>query len=144
MTDIILPPGMILPPQIQTKSEPAEGDSAEEKGTMLPEPTGFKLLCMVPPVSEKIDGTDLDLVKPSDWARKEEHSTTVLFVMKVGPDAYKDTAKFPSGAWCKSGDFVIVRAYAGTRFNIYGKEFRFINDDQVEGTVDDPRGISRA
>jgi len=144
MTDIILPPGMILPPQIQPKSAPEEVDTPEEKGTMLPEPTGFKLLCMVPDVSDKIDGTELDLVKPSEWARKEEHSTTVLFVMKVGPDAYKDTTKFPSGAWSKPGDFVIVRAYAGTRFKIYGKEFRFINDDQVEGVVDDPRGISRA
>ena len=144
MTDIILPPGMILPSQIQPKSEPTEVDTAEEKGTMLPEPSGFKLLCMVPDVSEKIDGTELDLVKPSEWARKEEHSTTVLFVMKAGPDAYKDAHKFPSGAWGKPGDFVIVRAYAGTRFKIYGKEFRFINDDQVEGVVDDPRGISRA
>lgn len=111
---------------------------------MLPEPSGFKLLCVVPDVSTKIDGTTLDLEKASDWARKEEHSTTVLFVIKAGPDAYKDANKFPSGAWCKTGDFVVVRAYAGTRLKIYGKEFRFINDDQVEGVVADPRGISRA
>lgn len=144
MTDIILPPGMILPSQIQPKSAPDQEETAEEKGTMLPKPTGFKLLCMVPDVSDKIDGTELDLVKPSEWARKEEHSTTVLFVMALGPDAYGSESKFPSGAWCKPGDFVIVRAYAGTRLKIYGKEFRFINDDQVEGVVDDPRGISRA
>ena len=69
---------------------------------------------------------------------------SVLFVLKVGPDAYKDTNKFPTGAWCEAGDFVIVRAYAGTRFKIYGKEFRLINDDQIEAVVDDPRGITRA
>jgi len=68
----------------------------------------------------------------------------VLFVIKLGDMAYKDTGKFPTGAWCKEGDFVLTRAYAGTRIKIHGREFRLINDDAVEGTVDDPRGISRA
>jgi len=27
---------------------------------------------------------------------------------------------------------------------IYGKEFRLINDDQVDAVVQDPRGITRA
>ena len=71
-------------------------------------------------------------------------ATTVLFVIKVGADAYKDTAKFPNGAWCKEGDFVLVRTYSGTRFKIYGKEFRLINDDQVDAVVQDPRGLTRA
>jgi co-chaperonin GroES (HSP10) len=64
--------------------------------------------------------------------------------MKVGPDAYADKAKFPNGPWCKEGDFVLVRTYSGTRFKVYGKEFRSINDDMVEMTVQDPRGITRA
>jgi co-chaperonin GroES (HSP10) len=76
--------------------------------------------------------------------RQEEHATTVLFVMRLGPDAYKDTTKFPSGAWCKEGDFVLVRTYTGTRMKIFGKEFRVIYDDQVECVVQDPRGITRA
>jgi co-chaperonin GroES (HSP10) len=75
--------------------------------------------------------------------KTEEHATTVLFVMKVGPDAYKDTNKFPTGPWCKAGDFVLVRTYSGTRFKIFGKEFRLINDDQVDAVVQDPRGITR-
>ena len=102
------------------------------------------LLCVVPDVSEKIDGTELDLVKATATLRQEEHATTVLFVLKVGPDAYKDTAKFPNGAWCEEGDFVLVRTYSGTRFKIYGKEFRLINDDQVDAVVQDPRGLTRA
>jgi co-chaperonin GroES (HSP10) len=68
----------------------------------------------------------------------------VLFVVKQGPDCYKDTAKFPTGPWCKEGDFVLVRAYSGTRFKIHNREFRLINDDTVEGVVEDPRGYSRA
>jgi co-chaperonin GroES (HSP10) len=57
--------------------------------------------------------------------KKEESATTVLFVMKDGPDAYKDQTKFPAGAWCKEGDFVLVRTYSGTRFKIFGKNHFF-------------------
>ena len=143
MSEIILPPGISLPPTIQPKEAPSEDAAPEEKATSLPAPTGWKLLCIVPDVSERLDGTDLDLVKPTSILKQEEHATTVLFVLKVGPDAYKDTNKFPTGAWCKEGDFILVRTYSGTRFKIFGKEFRLINDDQVDAVVDDPRGITR-
>jgi co-chaperonin GroES (HSP10) len=68
----------------------------------------------------------------------------VLFVVKMGPDCYKDKERFLSGPWCKQGDFILVRPHAGTRVKIHGREFRIINDDAVEGVVEDPRGISRA
>jgi hypothetical protein len=70
--------------------------------------------------------------------------TTVLFVVKLGPDCYSDTARFPTGPYCQEGDFVLVRPNAGSRLNIHGRQFRIINDDSVEGIVDDPRGISRS
>lgn len=144
MSELVLPEGITLPPTIQPQGAPEENATDTEKATQLPEPTGWKLLCIVPDVSEKIDGTSLDLVRPTDALRREEHATTILFVLKVGPSAYKDPEKFPTGAWCKAGDFVLVRTYSGTRFKIYGKEFRLINDDQVDAVVQDPRGITRA
>jgi co-chaperonin GroES (HSP10) len=65
--------------------------------------------------------------------------------MKKGPLCYLDKEKFTDGVhWCEEGDFVITRPYTGTRMIIHGKEFRVINDDQVEAVVQDPRGISRA
>jgi len=109
---------------------------------MLPKPTGWKILCGVPDVSDKFENSSL--VKAESIMRQEEHSTTILFVLAVGPDAYKDTDKFSNGPWCKEGDFVLVRTYSGTRFKIYGKEFRLLNDDQIDAVVDDPRGITRA
>jgi co-chaperonin GroES (HSP10) len=138
MSDLILPPG------IEPLSAPVEDATPEEKATVLPEPTGFHILCGVPDISDKIDGTELDLVRPSQYAAQEQHATTVLFVLKVGPEAYADKTKFPSGPWCKPGDFVLVRTYSGTRFKIFGKEFRLLNDDQIDAVVQDPRGISRA
>ena len=114
----------------------------EEKARQLPEPTGWKVLCAVPAIDEKFDGTSL--YRPDSLAKLEEHATTVLFVISLGPDAYKDDRKFPAGPWCTEGDFVLVRAYSGTRFKIHGKEFRLLNDDQIEAVVQDPRGIIRA
>jgi co-chaperonin GroES (HSP10) len=119
-----------------------EEQSEEAKATQLPDPKGWKVLCAVPEVEDKFG--DSGLLKPESIAKVEEHSTTVLFVLKMGPDAYGDTAKFPSGPWCQEGDFVLVRAYSGTRFKIHGREFRLLNDDQIEAVVQDPRGYTRA
>jgi len=135
---------LILPPEIETLSAPAENATDEEKATVLPEPSGYHILCGVPDISDKIDGTDLDLIRPSQYAVQEQHATTVLFVLKLGPAAYTDATKTPGGPWCKPGDFVLTRTYSGTRLKIFGKEFRIINDDQVDAVVQDPRGITRA
>ena len=115
--------------------------TAEEKAKQVPDPSGYRILCGIP----EIEGTyESGIVKADTVVKYEELLTTVLFVMKMGPDCYKDTNRFPSGPWCKEGDFILVRPHAGTRVKIHGREFRIINDDSVEGVVEDPRGISRA
>lgn len=139
---LILPPGVSMPAPIQQKDTQDENIPAEQKATSLPDPTGWKLLCVVPDVSDTFENSSI--VKAETFMKQEEHATTVLFVLKVGPDAYKDPAKFPNGAWCKEGDFILTRTYSGTRFKIFGKEFRLLNDDQVDAVVQDPRGITRA
>ncbi len=131
-----------MPEPIQQSEAPSEEVPIEERGRMLPQPQGWKILCAVPEVKDTYDNSAI--IKADSYMKQEEHATTVLFVVSVGPDAYKDTTKFPSGPWCKPGDFVLVRTYSGTRVKIHGKEFRTINDDQVECTVADPRGITRA
>ena len=116
--------------------------SAEQKAKQLPEPRTFHLLCVVPEAVEEF--ADSSLIKPTQTMHYEEVLTPVLFVVKLGPDAYKDPTRFPSGPSCKAGDFVIVRPNSGTRLKIQGREFRIINDDSVEAVVEDPRGITRA
>ena len=142
MSEILLPPGLTLPKHIQPVDKPEEEATDEQKATALPEPKGWKILCVVPDVTDTFENSSI--VKADAYMKQEEHATTALFVLRVGPDAYKDESKFTSGPWCKEGDFVLVRTYSGTRFKIYGKEFRLINDDQVEAVVQDPRGLSRA
>jgi len=116
-------------------------DTAEQKAKQLPDPSGYRILCAIPEIDNQYES---GIVKADITVHHEELLTTVLFVMKMGPDCYKDTTRFPSGPWCKEGDFILVRPHVGTRLKIHGREFRIINDDNVEGIVEDPRGISRA
>ena len=118
--------------------------SAEDKAKQLPDPKTFHLLCVVPEAMEEFADSEIGIVKSTQSMHYEEVLTPVLFVVKVGPDAYKDPERFPSGPSCKEGDFVIVRPNSGTRLKIHGREFRIINDDSVEAVVEDPRGITRA
>jgi co-chaperonin GroES (HSP10) len=123
---------------------PLLNKNAEQKAKQLPDPKTFHLLCVVPEAMEEYAESEAGLLKDSKTMHYEEVLTPVLFVVKLGPDAYTDKTRFPSGASCKAGDFVIVRPNSGTRLKIHGREFRIINDDSVEAVVEDPRGITRA
>jgi len=117
--------------------------SAEEKASQLPRPSGYRILCAIPKIEETFEESEVGLIKADSTIHYEEVLTTVLFVVKMGPDCYADKDRFPTGPWCKEGDFILVRPNSGTRLIIHGKEFRIINDDSVEAVVDDPRGIKR-
>ena len=115
-------------------------DTPERKAKQLPDPSGYRILCTIPEIDEQYES---GILKSDATLQYEELLTTVLFVLKMGPDCHKDPTRFPTGPWCREGDFVLVRPHAGTRLKIHGREFRIINDDSVEGVVEDPRGISR-
>ena len=65
-------------------------------------------------------------------------------VIDMGDECYTDLDKFPSGPYCQRGEWIIFRSYSGTRIKVKGQEFRLINDDTVEATVNDPRSVERA
>ena len=114
--------------------------TAEEKARQLPEPSGYRILCAIPEIDETYES---GILKADTTMHYEEVLSTVFFVVKMGPDCYKDPSRFPTGPWCKVGDFILARPNSGTRLKIHGREFRIINDDSVEGLVEDPRGITR-
>ncbi len=113
---------------------------ADDKAKQLPEPSGYHILVAIPEIEDKYES---GLIKADSTMHFEEVLSTVFFVVKLGPDCYKDEKRFPSGPWCKQGDFILARPNSGTRLKIHGREFRLINDDTVEAVVQDPRGISR-
>ena len=114
--------------------------TGEEKGKQLPKPSGYHILVAIPEQEKEYES---GIIKSDNTLHMEEVLSTVFFVVEMGPDCYKDEKRFPTGPWCKKGDFILARPNTGTRLKIHGREFRMINDDSVEGTVDDPRGITR-
>lgn len=114
--------------------------TAEERAKQLPRPSGYRILCAIPEAEKEFES---GLLKADETIRTDEILSTVLFVVEMGPDCYKDEKRFPTGPWCKQGDFILVRPNAGTRLVIHDREFRIINDDSVEAVVQDPRGIKR-
>jgi|TARA_R100001530_G_scaffold1148_2_gene1990 co-chaperonin GroES (HSP10) len=139
-----MPQGVVKPLIILRKEVVMETaldiDREQKEATQLPEPTGYRILITIPEKEEKTEG---GILKAQETLQSEEVSTIVGFVLKMGPDCYKDENRFPTGAWCKQGDFVLFRAFSGTRIKIRGKEFRLLNDDNIEAVVDDPRGIEK-
>ena len=115
-------------------------DQESQKSTQMPEPSGYKILIALPDIDEATEG---GIIKAEETRYAESVATIVGFVLKMGPDCYKDQKRFPSGPWCSEGDFILMRTYTGTRFRIHGKELRLINDDSVEAVIDDPRGYER-
>ena len=108
----------------------------------LPQPTGWRLLVM--PYAGKAT-SEGGIHIPDAVRNREALATVVAYVLKVGPLAYRDEAKFGiegSGkAWCKEGDWVCIGRYAGARFKIDGGEVRIINDDEVIATIIEPDDI---
>jgi co-chaperonin GroES (HSP10) len=124
---------------VEVSTDASEDNS--RKASQLPKPMGYKLLIALPEVEEKTEG---GIIKSAKSMYEEQIATVVGWVMEMGPDAYNDKSRFPNGPYCSVGDFVVFRAFSGTRIRIHGKEFRLINDDTVEAVVEDPRGIERA
>ena len=124
--------------EVEAVDKPEVG---KEVKSQLPDPKGWKLLVAMPEVEESTKG---GILKATSTMRDEEVSNICGYVLKLGPDAYSDKNRFPTGPWCKEGDWVVFRAYSGTRMKMYGKEFRIINDDTVEAVVEDPTGVVRA
>ena len=113
----------------------------EEMEQQLPKPVGYRLLIALPTVEKEFES---GIAKAERTLNEERIMTTVGVVLDMGAEAYSDTSRFPYGAWCKIGDYVVIRPHTGTRLNVNGQELRLINDDSIEAVVADPRGVTRA
>ena len=116
--------------------------SDDELEVQLPKPVGYRVLVAMPEVEKTFEGTN---VLKTDSVMHNEHIMSIIgVVLDMGDQAYNDKERFPSGPWCKTGDYVMFRANTGTRFKVAGVEYRLMNDDSIEAVVADPRGVSRA
>ena len=114
----------------------------EEFEAQLPKPVGYRVLVALPSVEETFEGSDL--IKATTTKHHEYIMSIIGLVIDVGDQCYADKERFPTGPWCKTGDYVMFRANTGTRFTVNGLEYRLMNDDSIEAVVADPRGIQKA
>ena len=114
----------------------------EELEAQLPIPVGYHLLIAMPEVEEKYE--DSSILKSVDAMNREAVMSIIGLVLGMGDQAYSDKDRFPTGAWCEVGNYVMFRANTGTRFTVRGAEYRLMNDDSIEAIVKDPRGVTRA
>lgn len=113
----------------------------DELDAQLPRPVGYKLLIALPKVEEAYES---GLLKAERTIHQEHVLSMVGLVLDMGEQAYKDPDRYPTGPWCEVGNYVLFRSNSGTRFRVNGVEYRFLNDDSIDGVVADPRGITRA
>ncbi len=119
----------------------AEKEPTKTNLEKLPNPTGWRLLVMPFKVKEKSEGGIIIAQETLDRARA---AVQVGYVLKMGPLCYMDKERYPTGPWCKPKDWVIFARYAGSRMEIEGGEIRMLNDDEVLGTIDDPKDLIHA
>ena len=106
--------------------------------SQLPVPSGWRLLVLPFSPREKTKGGILIAQESLDKLRI---ATNCGYVVSMGPLAYHDREKFPTGPWCKKGDWVVFARYAGSRLPIEGGEVRILNDDEVLGTIKNPEAV---
>jgi len=123
-------------------TEAAVKISEQEFEAQLPSPVGYRLLIALPQAPETYEGTK---VLKTDTERTRDHIMSIIgLVVDMGDQCYSDPDRFPTGPWCKPGDYVMFRMNSGTRFRMGDTEYRLMNDDSIEAVVADPRGIQRA
>ena len=123
-------------------TEAAVKISDAELELQLPRPVGYRVLVALPQPEETYEGTS---ILKTDTERSRDHIMSIIgLVIELGDQAYGDEERFPTGPWCKEGDYVMFRMNSGTRFTIGGIEYRLMNDDSIEAVVADPTGIRRA
>ena len=122
----------------EPQKEPLNPENIKEQSSQLPEPSGWRILVLPFTPKEKTKG---GIFYAQESLDKVRIAVNCGYVLKMGPLAYHDREKFPTGPWCKTGQWVVFARYAGSRLPIEGGEVRILNDDEVLGTIENPESI---
>jgi co-chaperonin GroES (HSP10) len=139
-TKIIKPKGLEIPSPYNSKRQtiPTSPEGVKDYISILPKPVGYRMLIRPWSGEKKTKGGILITETTQETI---EMTTVVGLVILMGDLCYKDEKKFPNGAWCKEGQFVIYGRYAGSRFKTKYGEHRILNDDEIIATIRRPEDI---
>ena len=111
----------------------------------LPQPTGWRVLIAPFNPPKKSKG---GILLNQKTLEEDAIQTNVGYVLRMGPLAYADKERYPTGPWFEERQWVIFARYAGSRFRLndekraaFGSEVRILNDDEILGTILDPDDI---
>ncbi|MDP6249946.1 MAG: co-chaperone GroES family protein [Candidatus Pacebacteria bacterium] len=120
---------------LKKSEEKKEITNVKEK---LPQPTGWRILVLPFKMKEKTEG---GLYLGQETVERQQVASQCGNVLAMGSECYQDKKRYPSGPWCKVGDWVVFARYAGSRIEIQGGEVRLLNEDEVLATIQDPKNI---
>ena len=130
-----------LEAKYEKQDEEATNKPSQTNLEKLPNPTGWRILVMPFQVKEETKG---GIIIAQETLNRARAAVQVGYVLKKGPLCYADKERYPTGAWCEEKDWVIFARYAGSRMEIEGGEIRMLNDDEILGTIDDPKDLIHA
>jgi len=119
-----------------TKTE--EQKEVTNEKAKLPQPTGWRLLVLPFKMNEKTKG---GVIINESTLERQQVASQCGNVLAMGSECYKDKERYPTGPWCKVGDWVVFARYSGSRINIEGGEVRLLNEDEILATVEDPEDL---
>ena len=137
---LIKPSAKLVTPE-KDEDEPLVPKGAKETEQylkVLPKPVSYRILVRPYQPSKKTKG---GLYLTEKTLETQQMTTVVGLVVKMGDLCYVDKEKFPTGPWCKEGQFVVYGRYTGARFKTKYGEHRILNDDEIIGTINKPEDI---
>ena len=125
-------------PDSKETAIPTDPEGIKKYLELIPKPVGYRLLVRPYSGPKKTKG---GILMTESTQETIQMTTVVGLIVAMGDLCYRDKDKFPTGPWCKNGDFVIYGRYAGSRFKTKYGEHRILNDDEIIAKINKPEDI---
>lgn len=96
---------------------------------------GYKIALYLPKGEEVTPG---GIIRPDMVRDKDVLKANCGMVLAMGPDAYRDKERYPSGPWCAVGDWVGFQRYETTAalMGYRGITIALVPDDKIDGVAE--------
>lgn len=128
-------PRSTTPASTEPRVKKLDHESIMDHLAEIPQVRGYRLMLI--PVGHS-NMTKGGIALPDDVVKKQLNHAQIFRVVAMGQAAYQDETRFPHGAYCELGDYVLIGRYAGTRVTThYCEDLRIVNDDEIMAVIPD-------
>lgn len=111
----------------------------------LPTPVGHRIVVALNVRPDQMElykdeatGKSVMLVLPDTITKEDKYKSCTGCVIGIGPDAYADKEYYPTGPYCKVGDFISFPRHAGAQYNYMGIPVHNIPANAPYETLESP------